>query len=271
MSKLIVAKLGVLALLAVLALGITVDAGATVAPEGPEYGRCLKKTPGGSGTGYADKGCTSAVGSGAGYEWVPGIGPKTGFTESAGATTLETHEGRQVSCTGMAAKGAYTGASSLSLTITLTGCQLESAKCQSGASAGEVVSEPLEGLIGNIKAETAPFNGITGLELRASSGETFMAFECGGTNVVVSGGTIHEVRSDKMLKSGLERFKLQPGSHGKGEQTPECFDSRTGNPLISERCAILETSIGGGPPVQSALKLAAQVTNEEKLEVRAGI
>ncbi len=266
MSKLITAALGVLAVLALAGA----SAATAAAAEGPEYGRCVKKAAVG-GAGYSDKGCTDAVSSGAAYEWLSGAGAKAGFSESAGAATLETREGRQVTCSGMLETGTYTGVSSQSLTATLTGCELGTAKCQSGASAGEIVSEPLEGLLGNIKAESDPFNGEAGLELQASSGETLLSFECGGTSVVVTGRDIHEVRTNKMLAGSNEKFELYPARNGKGDQDPECLDTRTGNPLITERCGILQTSIGGGPPQQSALKLTARLTNEEKLEVRAGI
>jgi hypothetical protein len=266
MSRLIAATLGVVAVLAMCGTSAAV---ATAAPEGPEYGRCVKAA--GGGAGYSDKGCTNAVASGAAYEWVSGPGAKAHFTESAGSATLETHEGRQMTCSGMLESGEYTGVSSQSLTVTLTGCALGSTGCQSGATVGEIVSEPLEGLLGNIKAESDPFNGQAGLELLAASGETLLSFECGGASVVVTGRDIHEVSVNKMRLSANEKFALYPKAHGAGVQNPECFDERIGDPLVTERCGILETSIDGGPPVQSGLKLQARLTNEEKLEVRAGI
>ncbi len=137
MSKLIAATLG---MLAVLALGGTSAGMAAAAPEGPEYGRCVKKAADSGGAGYSDKGCTDAVSSGAAFEWVSGPGASSHFTQSAGAATLETREGRRVSCSAVHETGAYTGVSSQSLTVTLTGCQLSSVACQSGASAGEIVS-----------------------------------------------------------------------------------------------------------------------------------
>jgi hypothetical protein len=266
MSKPIAATLGVVAVLALCGASAAV---ASATPEGPEYGRCVKTT--GGGAGYADKGCTEAVASGAAYEWVSGPGAKAHFTQSAGSTTLETHEGQQMTCSGMLESGEYTGVSSQSLSITFTGCELGSARCQSGATAGEIVSEPLEGLLGNVKAESDPFNGQAGIELQPASGETLLSFECAGASVVVTGRDIHEVKANKMRSSANEKFKLEPASHGKGEQAPECFDERTGDPLVTERCGLLETSVDGGPPVQSGLKLQARLTNEEKLEVRAGI
>jgi hypothetical protein len=266
MSRLITATLGAVAVLAMCGTSAAV---ATAAPEGPEYGRCVKTT--GGGAGYSDKGCTNEVASGAAYEWVSGAGAKAHFTQSAGSATLETREGQQMTCAGMLESGQYTGASSQSLSITFTGCELGSAHCQSGANAGEIVSEPLEGLLGNIKAESDPFNGQAGIELQPASGETLLSFECAGASVVVTGSDIHEVKANKMSLRGNEKFKLYPKAHGAGDQNPECFDERTGDPLVTERCGILDTSVNGGAPVQSALKLTAALTNEEKLEVRAGI
>ncbi len=61
----------------------------TVAGPEPEYGRCVKaiKPP----TGYTNSGCTKSAQPGAGnYEWLPGPGPKPGYTLTGGPVVIET-------------------------------------------------------------------------------------------------------------------------------------------------------------------------------------
>ena len=65
---------------AMLAVGAVTAASASA--EAPEFGRCVKKAKA-EGSGYSDSGCTSAVSSGAKFEWIPGPGPKAHFTSVA--------------------------------------------------------------------------------------------------------------------------------------------------------------------------------------------
>jgi hypothetical protein len=67
----------VLAALAVCAIGAS-----AAWAEAPEFGRCIKKGKA-EGSGYSNAGCTSAVSSGARFEWASGPGPNAHFTAKA--------------------------------------------------------------------------------------------------------------------------------------------------------------------------------------------
>jgi hypothetical protein len=71
------AGLCVLVALAVCAIGA-----ASASAAAPEFGRCIKKAKA-EGSGYSNAGCTTAVGSGAKFEWSSGPGPKAHFTVKA--------------------------------------------------------------------------------------------------------------------------------------------------------------------------------------------
>jgi hypothetical protein len=72
-------RIGILGLCVLAALAISSVAVATASAEAPEFGRCIKKAKA-EGAGYSDAGCTTAVGSGAKYEWLSGPGAKAHFT-----------------------------------------------------------------------------------------------------------------------------------------------------------------------------------------------
>jgi hypothetical protein len=73
-------RLRILGLCVVAALSISVVAVASASAEAPEYGRCIKKAGKASGEGYSNGSCTTAVSSGARYEWAPGPGAKNKFS-----------------------------------------------------------------------------------------------------------------------------------------------------------------------------------------------
>jgi hypothetical protein len=72
-------KLVGLCAMAVFAIGAVQVASASAAA--PEFGRCVKKAKA-EGSGYSNAGCTTAVASGAKYEWVAGVA-LSHFTSSA--------------------------------------------------------------------------------------------------------------------------------------------------------------------------------------------
>lgn len=57
-------------------------AAASASAQPPEYGRCVAKAVVG-GSGFKTSKCTSAAGTGAKYEWLPGPGPQPGFSSEA--------------------------------------------------------------------------------------------------------------------------------------------------------------------------------------------
>jgi hypothetical protein len=76
-------RLKTLGMSLVAVLAITAVTAATASAAAPEFGRCVKKAAKSGGAGYSNAGCTTAVGSGAKFEWLSGPGPNTDFTTSA--------------------------------------------------------------------------------------------------------------------------------------------------------------------------------------------
>jgi len=77
------------------------------------------------------------------------------------------------------------------------GCRLASVACQSGATAGEIVSAPLQGRLGLVLTEANPESSEAGIGLYPPADEPFAQFECGSTAVTVTGSVIHQVRSTR--------------------------------------------------------------------------
>lgn len=72
-------RFGILGLCLMAALAVSAVAVASASAEAPEYGRCIKKAKA-EGAGYSNAACTTAVGTGAKFEWAAGPGPKARFT-----------------------------------------------------------------------------------------------------------------------------------------------------------------------------------------------
>ena len=114
----------------------------------PEFGRCLSH----AGGKFTDAGCTTAALAGKGkFEWVAGV-LKSKFTlkVTSGSSVMEPVAGTAVICTGMTGSGEYTGPKTISYgPISLTGCTAAGLECAStGAAVGEIVTSPLEGVLG---------------------------------------------------------------------------------------------------------------------------
>jgi hypothetical protein len=129
----------------------------TVVGSEPEYGRCMKKAKV-EGAGYSNAGCTTAIGSKAKYEWLPGPGPKNKAVTVGGASFLETAIGKQkLACTGeksgVVVADPHTGGAS----FTFTGCNASGLSFQSvGAAEGEAVWNKLECTLAVTKVGTKP-------------------------------------------------------------------------------------------------------------------
>ena len=225
-------------------------------PSSPEYGRCVKVS---KGTGkYANAGCTS-LGGKDGYEWDSGVLAAPFKTKhTSGSVTFETVKGSKVTCTGEASTGQYTGPKTVGgVVLTLTGCQRTSEKCSSGAVAGEIVSNPLEGALGVEKLGVDNSKNKIGLDLYPV-GKTgpLMEFSCGATTVSIQGSVIVPVKANKMSLTSALRFTAVAG-----KQRSESF--------VGEPKDILEASFNGEPFEQTGLTLTTTQTNEEQVEVNS--
>ncbi len=234
----------------------------------PEFGRCVKQTPKGSGKnavytgGYTTSSCTTLSVTNEGkYEWLAGAGSGNTFSSSGGAATLQTVGGTIVKCSASSGSGTYTGAKDETGTVTLTGCasgpKSAPVACQSsGASAGEIRSGSLEGGIDFIKENEEGVKPVVGLDLKGTSGGDLLSFECGGAATTVSGSVIVPITSvDKMSSA----FQLS-AKETSGNQSVEAFEEGSKDTL--------GFASGGG---EEAGGLTARATdrNAEALEIKA--
>jgi alpha-tubulin suppressor-like RCC1 family protein len=217
----------------------------------PEFGRCIKVSA--KTGGFSNAGCTKkAAGS---YAWMPGVA-KRGFTSSAGATTLETVKGTKVLCTAEAGKGEYLGLKLIgNVVLKFSGCTSQGGECTSvGGHSREVVTNPLEGVLGIRKATATP---RLALQLFPSGFEPVAEFSClGGTTFVVRGAVTVPVVSNKMQLTSALKFAAR-----RGRQKPEGFE---GGPR-----EILETSINRSPFEQAGLSSDVQQASEEPVEINS--
>jgi hypothetical protein len=231
--------------------------------DAPEYGRCIKLAKGVKGL-FATANCTVPATAGKyAYEWAPGAGPNATFTtklKPLTVATLETVTKKTVVCSGESGTGQYTGRKTVGdVTVTLTGCQLNGAKCSSqGAQEGEVTSTVLDGALGIVKASAeGPLKDTIGMDLFPSAETDFvLKFSCGAIPIAVRGSVIVPVP-----RNGMKLTANLPYAQGRGKQKPESFEG--------EAKDILEASINEGPFEQTGLKLTLIETNEEKIEVNS--
>lgn len=221
----------------------------------PEFGTCVKVS---SGTGrYENNGCTK-LGGVRRYEWHPGVA-RAHFTVTlaAGTVAFEALGRSLVTCKTATGTGEYSGRKTLGgVTLTFTGCEQLGQKCTSILRAeGEIVTSPLEGVLGIDHLGSTPASNRIGLELvPAGMATVFAAFGCDMTSVTLQGGVIAPVTANRMLAAAPLRY-----SASKGKQNPERF--------IGGPAAILQAAFGEGAFEALGLTAAMTLTNEEGVEV----
>jgi hypothetical protein len=236
-------------------VGLVVVGSASAAA--PEYGRCLAAEKVGKvyTGGYTNSSCTTVSGTKTGkYEWFPGIVKKVMRT-SGGKALLETVNKVAVTCESESSVGEFSGTKEAKdIVVTFKGCETAGDKCSTpGAGEGELVTNPLEGVVGfENKAEKK-----TAFDLfPAGRKGLFIEFGCSGLVVAVKGSVLVPIQADKMLSSLSLKFKAT-----KGKQKPEHFEGEPDD--------ILETTYKGGPFEQSGQTETTTLTSEEKLELNA--
>jgi hypothetical protein len=163
------------------------------------------------------------------------------FESTLKATTLETVAGPKITCTGGVDAGQVTGAKSLTVKITFTGCMLNGIACRSGSIAGAIETPVLTGTLGYIKASSKQ----VGLDLSQPAGAPFLDFTCGeDLTLVVKGSVIGTVKPVNKNVAPPKHFTLML-SEKKGKQKPTKLE---GGPVD-----VLETSFAGGPFEPSGL------------------
>jgi hypothetical protein len=221
----------------------------------PEFGRCIADT---AGTGeYENASCTTPSTGGSGkYEWTSPSRPDFDFT--SGPAKFTTASGLTVSCAASTTlEGEYSNGQTAAIALTFTGCAISGpigGQCESsGAAAGEIVSNPLQGTLGVI--ESAP-KLMVGIVIKPTSGSELMAFKCGSNTLDVTGAVI--ARSAKVDKMSVA-FKLRFAA-SKGTQKPQALEG--GNlETLSISSENGEEAVG--------LDLRALMVNQQALEIKA--
>jgi alpha-tubulin suppressor-like RCC1 family protein len=221
-----------------------------------ELGQCTKTVV---GKGHFKAGtCIEELKEG-NWNWTPGFA-KGGFTTGiSGETTLllETTTGVPMTCSGETGTGSWLAPKAAEeVVLKLTGCKMLSGECSStGAAAGEIVTNPLEGALGFIELAT----NKVGIALEPESEETPTVFEakCGETSIKVTGSVIGQITSVNKMNTTFA-LKLKQRS---GKQAIEAFEEE------GATAQTLRMSINGGSPVQAGLALESALKGEESLEI----
>jgi hypothetical protein len=225
----------------------------------PERGTCKSKAKG----KYQDNLCLDEGGTSKGheFEWTPAA--SAAFTAMAGAATLRsfTPEGTElpaVECQKSATSGEENSTTSRSV-VTFEECSSAGEKCASeGATAGEIVTFPLEGELGVIE-ESGP---VIGEDLVGTGAGGILAeFKCGANELELDGSVIGEVTP---LDEATSEFALTFRSSG-SKQDPESLQGGSKDTLATEI-----DGLGGGTfPFSSTLTKSDNVKGAAK-EVRMG-
>ncbi len=253
----------------------------------PEVGRCEASAIG----KYKNSNCTAKATAKEKtktekWEWHKGAKSETegvNFTEAGGEATIETKSGTRITCTSYSAIGKYDEDSGAikeveAIVMSFRGCGIPAVGiiCNTkGHPTGEIVSFPVKGAFGYISGEKTP-TPVLGLELTPEKAKGwFFEFEC------LEGSIIWKVRGD-LTKEGehaggncliapiespnemTTQFKeIYKGSGG--VQEPQHFEKAT-----SKFCN-LESNTNGGAFERMTWFLTTAITNEEELEILAGI
>lgn len=226
----------------------------------PSLGRCVKAVPKKTGEWHSTHCVSYAHGKG-NNNFLPGPGARNKFTGSTGSVTLETVGAAKITCASGSATGEYKGSKSLTVTLTLSGCQRASdhEPCQSvGAASGQITSEALEGELGFIATGKKT---KVGLDLKHES--QLASFECtssglpGKELLKLEGSVIGPIaKIDEMVNSFTVTFQQDAG-----HQLPEQFENTAPDTLT--------TNTIGGSTEQTGLAATLTLKNEEPLEIKA--
>src|SRR6476620_2168160 len=258
-----------LCLVAVFAMSAVVAGSASAA--NPDYGRCIKEGPK-KLNNYDGANCTKLASEDAGSEaeklakgnfvWKAGVPAKAGFTavlKPETIATLETKDGKKVTCKKLNAAGKYTGLTTVATTQTdFSECESAGIKCNtSGAGVGVIKVKNLEGELGLIaKGETGIKDKIGNVLWpeggTPTSGTEFVEFACGGLVVKVKNSVISPVSSNAMKLTATVKFTAS-----KGVQKPTKFLGGPNN--------FLESKFSAAEYQQSGQSATTIQTNEEKV------
>ena len=226
----------------------------------PEYGRCVKAPFEGFFTTSTcvAKGSTQTNS----YEWTSGVS-RGHFTDSfTTSAVFETTAKSSLTCSGGSGSGTLTTAKTVgNVVLKFTGCATNGSTSNSCTTAGHATGEfetgKLEGVLGvwRTTVKEGKETRYVGLDLYpVGKTGTFIEFTCGAskTPVVLTGGVIAQLLSDKMVSSEAQKL-----TEARGKQNPERF-------LGGEK-QVLTKPAGE----QVGLKVSLIEKHEEPLEINA--
>jgi hypothetical protein len=216
------------ACLAVVLAFVAVSAANAVAAE-PALYECHKEA---KGHGKYSKGCKVEK-EGGGYEIKEGFGKGKAFKAKAKGANLNVKGLGGIDCTAGSGTGKFTSPTTGTVTATFKGCELNGKKCESGSKAGEVITNPLKGVVGYLagKGTKTP---IVGSDFTAETGEVLGEVHCGSLTIAVTGSVIGEVEPvNKWSKTATFIFK-QSSKVGVQEWTK--FEGGPEDTLLAHVC-----------------------------------
>jgi hypothetical protein len=173
----------------VAALALAAVGPASAAAAEPALYECHKEA---KGHGKYSKGCTAEK-EGGGYEIKEGFGKGKAFKAKAKGANFNVQGLGGIDCTAGSGIGKFTSPATGTVTATFTGCELDGKKCESGAKAGEVVTNPLKGIVGYLAGKGTK-NPKVGSDFSAETGEILGEAHCGSLTIAVTGSVIDEVK-----------------------------------------------------------------------------
>jgi hypothetical protein len=182
----------------------------------PRFGRCAP-VPAGPGKtysgGFTDKNCKKPSPTRAGkYEWSPGLAsPNVSISGTTLTLTQQSTRKEVLTCTSASGAGEFEGATKLTgISIVLHGCKSGALSCESGGTAGQITTLPLQAVPGWISEAAHK----AALELAPVSGTEAIRFSCGEEARTISSAVYVAVKIGKVGMSIALPFK----SSSKGQK-----------------------------------------------------
>jgi hypothetical protein len=250
--------------LAVLAAFTTVSVANAVASE-PALYECHKEA---KGHGKYSKGCKVEK-EGGGYEIKEGIGKGKPFKGKGKGANLEIKGNGGVACTSSAVTGKFTSPKTAGdVVATFKGCEFNGKKCESGSTAGTIVTNPLKGSVGYLEGKGTKTPRV-GADISAESGEVLATFKCGSTtgtdDFAVTGSVIGEVTPvNKFTKEATFVFE----EVAIGVQKWKKFEEGLEDVLVPHICTSCEDPLKEGFTAESAQETTV-VNKGEELMLKA--
>ncbi len=156
----------------VAALGLVTLANAAASL--PAIYECHKEA---KGHGKYEKGCKVEK-EGGGFEIKEGIGKGKPFKGKGKGSDLEVEGIGGITCTSSADTGKFTSPKTAAdVVTTFKGCEFVGKKCESGSTAGEIVTNHLKGEVGYLTGKGTGSPKV-GADIEAETGEVLSSFKC---------------------------------------------------------------------------------------------